>query len=359
MADAETPRRRVIHTIGETPEEFDGETYWNAKIIEFDGATYVFSKRAILTMVVVAACNAACHFCSNEITFTPSGPYLKYDERLKRIKDFAHVAGVTKIAYTGGEPTMHPQRLYDLVSQMNPGFRRARLHTNGSGLFKAVQTENGEQLLLPALIDAGMTGASVSVAHHDTETNQRIMAFGRGWSGMSEEMLRRVADFRSDRFQPRLSCVMTHDGVRTVEHILEYMKWGRELGFRNFIFRSCSEIPNEYQKPTAFSEYNDDNYIPIDPLVDELDAMNLFTKTYQQRKSDSKVDVYTWDDITFDIDESSEEPDPDRKIRRLNVMTNGVAHTSWIDPLSVLFEEDRHLAELARVKEFKLSLSAV
>jgi molybdenum cofactor biosynthesis enzyme MoaA len=344
----------VLRTIGSQPEEFEGQLFWNCNIVSWDGQTYVFSHRAILTIVVVAACNAACRFCSNEITFTPSGPFLKWDERLKRVKDFALLAGVTKVAFTGGEPTLNPQALHDLVAAVTPGFRRARLHTNAHGLFKKVDTGNGARDLLPALIAKGLTGVSVSVAHHDQEVNRSVMRFARTWNGMPDAALAEIAAHRSEQFVPRLSCVMTHEGVNSMESMVEYMAWGRALGFRHFIFRSCSEIPSEFQKPTAYSEYNNVNHLSIEPIVAALDRSGRFEKVYQQRKSDSKVDVYRWDDVTFDVDESSEEADPDRKVRRLNVMPDGGAYTSWIDPLAVLFDDDRALAERSRRREFQL-----
>lgn len=345
--------RHVVRRIGEAGEVIDSTLFRNCSIIRFDGRDYIFSARAILTMVVVAVCNAACKFCSNEITFTPSGPYLTYDERLQRVKEFALLAGVTKIAYTGGEPTLQPQRLYELMRAMNPGFQRSRLHTNGSGLFKEVVTADGTiTQLLPALISAGLTGASVSVAHFDRAANEDIMRVKRGWESMSEDRLAEVAAYQCDAFTPRLSCVMTHDGLHTVPDILRYIEWGRTLGYRKFIFRSCSAIPEEFEKPTAFSSFNTVNYLPIEPICQQLDQLPFLRRTYRQRKSDSKVDVYQWDDMTIDIDESSEEEDPDRKIRRLNVMPNGIVYTSWIDPLSVLFGEDLAAAEAARRREF-------
>jgi molybdenum cofactor biosynthesis enzyme MoaA len=345
--------RYVVRRIGEAGEVIDGTWFRNCAIIRFDGHDYIFSARAILTLVVVAACNAACRFCSNEITFTPSGPYMAYDERLQRVKGFALLAGVTKVAYTGGEPTLQPQRLYNLMRAMNPGFRRSRLHTNGSGLFKDVVTADGTtRQLLPALISVGLTGASVSVAHFDRAANESVMRFKRGWVSTPEDRLAEVASYRSDVFTPRLSCVMTHDDLHTVPDILRYIEWGRALGYRNFIFRSCSAIPEEFQKPTAFSSFNTTNYLPIEPICEQLDQLQFLRRTYRQRKSDSKVDVYQWDDMTIDVDESREEPDPDRKIRRLNVMTNGIVYTSWIDPLSVLFGEDLGTAEFARRREF-------
>lgn len=337
------------------PEEHEGAVYWNCNIVRLDGCTYVLSHRAILTLVVSAACNAACKFCSNEVTFTPPGPFLRYDERLGKVRDFALAGGVRKIAYTGGEPTANPQRLYDLFARMTPGFDRSRLHTNGFGLFRPVESEGGEALLLDSLIHAGLTGVSISVAHHDPDVNRTVMRFKGAWQGMSDDDLRQVAARACGTFQPRLSCVFTHESVRTLDDVVEYLEWGRSLGFHRFIFRSCSQIPEEFQKSTEFSHFNSANYLSIDPIVDELDRRPGFERTFRQRKSDSRVDTYRWRDVSFDIDEASEEADPDLKIRRLIVMANGMAYTSWIDPLSVLFEEDRPAAAAAQQREFALA----
>ncbi|MFI9842496.1 radical SAM protein [Nonomuraea sp. NPDC051941] len=346
------PHGEVLRTIGEKPEKFEGEEFWNCNIVRFGAQTHVVSHRAILTLVVVSACNAACKFCSNEITFTPSGPYLTWGPALQRVKSFALASGVRKVAFTGGEPTLHPQRMFDLAHAVIPDFDKARLHTNGIGLRKEVRTPWGEAALLDALIRSGLSGVSVSVAHHDPEANAEIMRFGPSWAGMTDEDHRHVTQRASDRFAPRLSCVMTPEGVSTVADMFAYMKWGRELGYRRFIFRSCSEIPEPFRKPTDYSAYNAQGYIPIDPLVAELDELPELEKIFVQRKSDSKVDCYRWGDIEFDVDESSEEPNPDRKIRRINVMPNGVAYVCWIDPMAVLFPDERPAAAESMKREF-------
>ncbi|TDD15093.1 radical SAM protein [Nonomuraea diastatica] len=350
--DSSSHYGEVIRTIGERPEPFEGEEFWNSNIIRFDAETYVVSHRAILTLVVVSKCNAACRFCSNEITFTPAGPYLSWGPKLQRVKSFALTAGVRKVAYTGGEPTLSPQRLFDLAQSVNPGFDKSRLHTNGIGLGKSVQTPTGRSSLLDGLISVGLSGVSVSVAHFDPDLNAAIMRFGPSWKGMTDADHRYVTQRDSARFTPRLSCVMTPEGVSTVSDMFDYMKWGRELGYRRFIFRSCSEIPEAFRKPTDYSVYNAEGHIPIDSLVAGLDQVPGLEKTFVQRKSDSKVDCYRWGDIEFDVDESSEEPNPDRKIRRLNVMPNGVSYVCWIDPLAVLFEDERPVAAESMKREF-------
>ncbi len=355
---ADPAARRVVRRIGAEFEQVGDGRYQNCNVLHFDGNEYVFSHRAILTLVTTAACNAACKFCSNEVTFTPSGPYLAPSPQLERTVAFAELAGVTKVAYTGGEPTAAPQKLYDLVRTVSPRFRRSRLHTNGFGLPRPVQTPDGERALLPALIDAGMTGVSVSVASHITEDNHRVMRLKGKWDGLSDDDLRYISAHSDERFSPRLSCVLTHESVLTADDIIGYVDWGVGLGFRRFIFRSCSQIPDEFTKVTDFSDFNSSSYIPIEPIVLRLREHGDFRETYQQHKTDSHVHVFERSDgVVIDIDESSEEVDPDPKIRRLNVMPDGVTYTSWIDPRSWLFPDEADRAATSIRKELPLLLA--
>jgi Radical SAM superfamily/4Fe-4S single cluster domain len=344
----------VVRTIGECFEEVEGISYQNASILKFGGHRYIVSHRAILTIVVVAACNAACKFCSNEITFTPTGRYVSFDEKLARTKQFALLAGISKVAFTGGEPTLYPQGLADLTEAVIPGFRRARLHTNGTRLFDLVEGLDGAAPLLTALKRNGLTGVSVSVAHSDPEVNQSVMRWKRGTQPAGEDILERIAQNASSSFSVRLSCVMTADSVATPADMLEYMSWGRRLGYRRFIFRTCSQIPDPFQKPTEYSRFNSLNAQPIDELARYFEARAEFELVFRQRKTDSKVDVYHWGDCTFDVDESSEEVDLDAKIRRLNFMPDGVTYTSWIDPQSVLFQDDSEVARRSAQRELLL-----
>jgi molybdenum cofactor biosynthesis enzyme MoaA len=346
---------QIVRRIGSKPETYNGSALWNCNIVEFEGQTFVVSHRAILTVVTVAACNAACRFCSNEITFTPSGRYLFFNDRVRRVKDFAISAGVSKVAYTGGEPTLNPQGLIDLMAAMNPGFAKARLHTNGFGLFHTVDADGRQEELLAAMIDAGLTGVSVSVAHFDPVLNAEIMRLPGSCVGMTADALRRVAAHASATFTPRLSCVLTHDGVHEAADIFDYIAWGRGLGFCRFIFRCCSQIPQGRKKATDFTEYNDSNALFVDRLAVEIARRHEVELTWRQRKSDSKVDVYRMGDVVFEVDESSEEEDPDVKIRRLNLMTNGVLYKSWIDPLAVVFDEDTEAARQAMHREFAMA----
>jgi hypothetical protein len=171
------------------------------------------------------------------------------------------------------------------------------------------------------------------------------MRFKTAWRGLPEAELREIAARRSDVFTPRLSCVLTEEGVWTLDDIVAYIDWGRELGFRRFIFRSPSGIPEQYSKRTEYTSYNATNHRDIEQLVERLAARPGWVETYAQHKTDSHVHVLTIDDeVKVDIDESSEEEDPDPKIRRLTVMPNGVLYSSWIDPFSAIFADERERA---------------
>lgn len=342
-----------LRQIGKEPEEYAGTTYWNANVVSLQDHIYVVSHRAILTLVTTSGCNASCSFCSNEITFTPSGPYLTFNDRLARVKALALLAKVKKVAFTGGEPTASPQRLYDLVRQMAPGFKTTRVHTNGFGLFHNVETLSGEKPLIYALREANLTGISVSVANFDTQINRRIMRFKGRWQGLDESTLQRIATACNQLgLSARLSCVLTQEGIRDVEGIFAYIDWGRGLGFRRFIFRSPSKIEDKYSKQTDYTTYNRENHIDIHNLTPILEQTPGWTEKFSEHKSDSHVHVYTLDgEIVVDLDESAEEEDPDSKIRRLIVMPNGIAYTSWIDPLSHLFADDRERSYIDATRE--------
>jgi molybdenum cofactor biosynthesis enzyme MoaA len=352
MDRGDIERDGVVKVIGGQPEPFRGATYRNTTIVRFEGTHYPVSHRAVLTLVTVAACNAACRFCSNEVTFTPRGPYLRHGPSLQGVLRFTHLAGTSKIAFTGGEPTLRPQAMYDLAQATIPGFTTARLHTNGSGILSPVRAGRDSVPLLDALIQARLTGVSVSVASADSAVNRAVMNLGPRWGGLSDAELRDIATRRRQAFTPRLSCVLTTDAVATPDQVLRYVDWGWGLGFRHFVFRSASGIPERFAKTTGFAAYNAAAHLEIHPLTDALANRPDWRERFAQHKSDSHVHIYDiGDGGRVEIDDSSEEEDHDDKIRRLTVMPNGVLYKSWIDPNAVVFATDRDRAQSDAARE--------
>lgn len=330
----------IIHKIGERTEQIGEYEYRNSKVVRFEGKTWVVSDKTILTVVALSACNSACQFCSNGVTFTPRGRYLKWGSNHERLMRFCFAAQIEKVAFTGGEPTLNPEALLALAGPFFRGVKKCRLHSNGFRILAPVKGSEGPEPLVVALVRAGLNGLSLSVAHHDRATNEQVMRHGTRWAGLDDEAIRRAVTLGGERgLSIRLSCVMTHIGVRCVKDIDHYLAWGRSLGVKRFIFRSCSPIPAEYSQKSSFSKFSTDNWIDIRPIIRVFAGRTEWTSIFSQEKTDSFVHVFRHEDGTVvDLDESSEQVDPDPKVRRLILMPDGYAYTSWLDNRTRLFE---------------------
>jgi hypothetical protein len=92
---------RVVAVFGNDGGVWQGTPFRNATVVCFDGHQYVVSHKAILTVNVTAACNAACGFCFNGITFFPEEPSPILSETdLAPVLQLTTLAGVHKVAYS-------------------------------------------------------------------------------------------------------------------------------------------------------------------------------------------------------------------------------------------------------------------
>ncbi len=254
--------------------------------------------------------------------------------------NFCYAARINKVAFSGGEPTLNPEALLALTAPLFRGMKKCRLHSNGFRILAPVSGPGGPEPLLVALSRTGLNGLSLSVAHHERSANERVMRNGTRWGGLDDEVIRAVVAIGNEHdISIRLSCVMTKIGVRSVQDIDDYLAWGCSLGIKNFIFRSCSPIPAVYRQKTSFSRFNVENWIDVRPIIQAFADRAEWTRIFAQEKTDSFVHVFRRKDGTVaDFDESSEEADPDPKVRRLILMPDGYTYTSWIDERARLFE---------------------
>jgi len=337
----ESTIRRVLRVIGKDTEIIDGVTYKNANQIEFDGVTYVVSHKAVLTLHTTNECNACCGFCCNGITFSSKdNRFLEQTQSLHRAVDFAKLGGIRNIAYSGGEPTSKPQDLVELVTLTLPHFQKGILHSNGYGMFIEVEGNDGAtRPLIEELVRLGIFGVTISRSHHDPQKNMMIMNFKGKFQGLTDEQLENFASLRSIFFSPRLSCLMTKGGIENFNDVLDYITFGEQRGIQRFIFRLATGIPDEFAKKTIYAETNRELKIDLDELKTFLENAG-FKETFSLHKSDSHVHSMRRGNIVVDLDQSSEEVDPDPKIRRMIFMPNDIVYTSWIDPSAILFRDD-------------------
>ena len=310
--------------------------YKNVKIIKSNGLYYIVSDKAVLTITCTALCNARCNFCYNGITFTPdSGGFIDLNNpNLERLLKFCQDAKIKIVSFSGGEPTLYPNELLELVEKVSkviPNIRR--LHTNGLNLGKVINYKGKNKMLYEHLKDAGITDISISVAHIDSSVNAKIM----NYAGLSYDLVKKIIN---DGIDVRFSCYLDSNGSENLDDFNNYLQNGINLGVKRFIFRLSSGIPRCYELDNKFSKNNRNVTIDVLKYVNYLEQKGFKVK-YFQKKSDSHLYMLEKEDIQVDVDRSLEEIDPDKKIRRIIYMPNNYTYTSWIDSTSFLFKEDK------------------
>jgi len=328
-------------SIDETGVNIDGVVYRNAEIIEYDKYVYIVSKKAVLTISITPICNAKCSFCYNGITFFPGvGVIDDSNSELLKVIDFSQAAGVRSVSISGGEPTLFPQQLLRIVEQLNGRFEGfIRIHTNGSRLLSKLTWHGKDGMLWEHLFKAGLKDISVSRAAIDPIVNDRIMRFRSGESYALNAFKELVA-VHPDTL--RLSCYLTEGGVSSPDAMVAYIREGNEQGINSFVFRLSSAIPSEFAIPGEFSIGNSGPFIDTNVFKDYLINLN-YKLRFSRQEIDYDLFILEKDGAEVSIDRSSDVPDPDRKIRRILFMPNGLTYTSWLESSSFLFPDQSDL----------------
>lgn len=289
----------------------------------YDGNHYAVNPNAMLTINCTAQCNAKCFFCYNNLSFMCPGSYVNAaDPELHRALDFAKRAGLKTVALSGGEPTLNPAGLIALVAAVKKyDFPVIRLHTNGYYLNEPVTVDGQTLPLWHHLAGAGIGDISVSVADYRPQQNLDIMKL---------DTLSRLAEtlpaMTRNGMAIRLSCYLCDAGIHTPEEIGNYLCFARENGIRAVIFRKS---PSEPQLDLTY----------FDSILRML-KNDQWQLLFSCHKRDALIYELEKEGFHLSISCTSEEYDPDKKIRRLIFMPNKVIYTSWIDPSSCLFEQD-------------------
>jgi cyclic pyranopterin phosphate synthase len=182
-----------------------------------------------LRISVTDRCNLRCRYCMPEdgLEWLPREEILSFEE-ITRLAGVLHDRGVSKIRFTGGEPTAR-RDLPGLVAMVRDRCPRASLHMTTNALLLARQAD--------ALADAGLTGLNVSLDSLDPDTFARVTRrdrFHETWAGIEAAWTR--------GFRPlKLNCVVLrgvndHEAPAFVEltrhreidvRFLEYMPYGQ------------------------------------------------------------------------------------------------------------------------------------
>lgn len=142
--------------------------------------------RGVLTIETGLRCNNHCAFCPQRALRGVAGPRAELDtaEVLRRIEQ-GRRDGHDEVAFTGGEPAIRPD-IEDLIAAARrAGFPRVSVSTNGRVFAYRVRARR--------LIEAGLTGASVSLHGPDAATHDGLC----GTPGAFEQAVRGIVNLRS------------------------------------------------------------------------------------------------------------------------------------------------------------------
>lgn len=169
-------------------------------------------------------CNANCYFCIADKDGVRSE--ISDFEKLERtIEELIDHNVISKVALTGGEPTMHPR--FDEFLQMldRKDLMWYSLNTNGILLDRHIESINSSRL----------KHINISLHHFTDEMNKKIMRNCLSFDEVRE--LRRKISSNKDI---RLACTITED-CYTEKDIMAYIEKAKSIGIDNVIFR------NEYR----------------------------------------------------------------------------------------------------------------
>ena len=327
----------IVEYIWEDGKLIDWVLYKKCKIVNYNGWHFIVSNNAILTIQTAWYCNARCKFCFNWITFYPKSQQHSVTDYLKKVIDFAQVAEISAVGISWWEPTINAHYLVSLVQYLQWKFKDIILHTNWTNLFMDFHG----QYLLDVLISYWVNKLTLSLADYRYENNKKIMNFWWDFHWLTPEQIRYIW-WCSDKCSIRFSCFLNKDWIWTEVDIFKYIQFWRENWVNKFIFRAASnsKTPLKYIKNSEFFIFWIENVKDIDEYTPYF-LNEWFVEKFSLHKSDIHVHSFVKDNVCVDFEQVSEELDPDGKIRRVIYFPNDIAYTSWIDPMDILFEEDK------------------
>lgn len=233
------------------------------------------------------ACNANCPFCiekdscrNNEVS---TNDYIqKLDKSIKEL----HLNGIEpSITITGGEPCLVKDKLLKTLNTISKNnVSKFNLNTNGILL---------TQDILIKIKETKMPHLNISLHHYDLEKNKAFF----GGKSISIDQLKLIKDTLgctyNDSTRVRIQCVMMKGGIDSVEEVVKFIEFIKELGFDNVAFRGLSKL-KEVGNDLDLHNYCEDKAVDTFSIVNELKNHKDFLFNCQNIS-----DHYTYEDWIY------------------------------------------------------------
>ena len=313
----------------------------------FDGKPKRVYSNVNLSVFVDDYCNADCKFCVAQLRYENRGQLYKkykitedenYYNRLEEVLSYLKPINPS-ISLTGGEPTKSPRltRVLEIINKC--GYRKRTFTTNGSGLLDTVDGET----IIQHIINNGFSHLNISKVHHNEIINQEIMKYEKGYC--SNEMIGTIAAYSiANNLRPRMSCLLLKEGISTLDQMIEYMDFYRNLGIDNVIFRELMDYDNNKMVNDDKKTYCLENKVLLNDIWKEVDKNKCFEPVRNLLGYYYYVEVYKYKNVDMCSEsadlvklyqEKTKHPDV---VYEMVFHPNGNLNGSWVDNEDVLLE---------------------
>ena len=340
----------------------------NYELVDYtfkDGGDRKVYKNFNFSIFLTDKCNADCKFCVAQLryehknlmynkekiipdTITPSdiryaGYKEKYLQRLEEVLSTIRPLNPS-VSITGGEPTINPDLLMDVMYLVNKyNFRKRTLTTNGSYL---------SHNMIKKFAKYKLDHINISIPHYDPKVNHALMAMHpleRNEFMILDSLKENIDFIKNEGISPRISCLLTKEGISTVEDIKRYIDiFNKYYWCDNFIFRQMMQ-----HDKTAINqekiEYCDKNVVYLDDIWKEMDKDEYFTPYLNLIGYYYYVEIYKHNNITIASEAADLNVQYNEKKKNKDLVYEMVFHPngnlcgSWIDKEDILDKYDNNL----------------
>ncbi|MDD2840266.1 MAG: radical SAM protein [Rickettsiales bacterium] len=251
---------------------------------------YKIKKPLFISVPITSICNARCEFCINKNNFIPQ---LKIVNLLKSLDKLLYLTKGFKptVSITGGEPTLYPDIILDIIKICEPHDVKIFLMTNGSGLLK--KTKDGICLLEALLNNINLI--NISRSHHNYVRNNCIM---KSNTLMGDKTMKKIFNIANDSITKiRLSSLFLKEGINDLNMALDYCDWAINLGCKYIVFRDLQKPQNT----PHIEQYITDNMIAMEDIWQALNNNSELNKsiTVDRKYFNSRIIEYKNAEIRF------------------------------------------------------------
>jgi len=338
----------------------------NYELVDYtfkDGGDRKVYKNFNFSIFLTDKCNADCKFCVAQLRYEhknlmytknkiiPEGEYMQYDEyckykqqyldRLEQVLQIVRPLNPS-VSITGGEPTINRELLLDVMKLVDKyDFRKRTLTTNGTYLDKE---------LIEQFSKYKLDHLNISIPHYQAKKAADLMVLNQVKYGkflLSLKLL--IKDLKEHNISPRISCLLTKEGISTVEGIKKYIDVFHNLSkVDNFIFRQMMQHDKTANNQEKI-EYCDKNVVYLDDIWKEMDKDEYFTPYLNLIGYYYYVEIYKHNNITIASEAADLNVQYNEKKKNKDLVYEMVFHPngnlcgSWIDKEDILDKYDNNL----------------